>query len=1520
MFNSGQKFGKVIWLKAWLATCLVVAAAPAMAEGSRSLYPAGYQAAHADGGRANLDLDAATLYLGVVQRRAFIYVYAVAGENILLGSRNRTAAGNGPIYVYNPQGFGVRGRETIPAAANFTCSTGTTGLIDTRVKELAGPRSITGVGNPTGYVPCVYTAPTTGIYGVLFSGLGGAGGPNAVIDPPATSGTTVSAWDVTVRSSVTTSTTDINGRVFTYALSAFTGNNGAGRRLYSDLYYVTDDGYRYRQTLEGIDPNGGTFFANLFGFRDQGQPLYKDIRGSSFAVDTGFPVGVSADDAEYPIFFSDVAPGGGTDIDSTLTAMGIPLAPKPPQVNSFSFSYPPASSSTSYVGQGGVFSFHVTDTISFQIIISRDGIDWDPATTTNRVLTGTSGTGDYSIVWDGKDNAGANFPVGTDYQFRITGRNGEAHFPFVDVEGNLYGGPVVTKLNGNTVDSLVYYDDRGYFTRGGTAVGALNGHICGAAAAAWPQPAPNQALTGLDSSAKIYNNGGGANSAYARWWALSGNSNGDCVNGTTQGFGDAKALNLWTYQTTTPQWNTFNVIDAADVKAIVSAPVSTTAGAAVSVNVAFGNVGSQNAGATAYSITLPTGLTGVTCTGATCNYNSASGAVTITGLPGSLSPAQWVGMTLSYTAPASGSVAVVATVTTTTGQGPNLAPDSATATTLVGGTSEADVLTTVSPPPSSVAGGSVSVPVTFANVGASTATITGYTVSLSPGLSGVTCSGGGVSCTYNAGTGAVTVTGLPATLTPGQSVAFSLDYTAPASGTEVTVSAAVATSTAEINIANNSATGKTTVRGTGAKPDVTVTVSAPAVATPGSAVNVAVSFGNVGDVTAAGLTYNLTLSPGLSGVSCPSPAVCTYTSATGAVTVSGLPASLGAGVWTGLTLTYNAPASGVVPTTATIGTTTIGETNTANNTATGKTTVVTASSGADVAVTLTPPASAAPGAVVNVPVNVSNLGPLSATGVTYTLTLPTGLSGVTCSGNGVSCVYNAGTGVLTLAGLPVTLTSGQSVPFTLAYTAPSAGSVGVVSTIAASSFDPNGTNNSASGTTTIVAGATADVTTTVSPPPTAIGASVVTVPVTFSNIGVTTAAAVTYTAVFSGSPTGVAITNGGVPCTYNSGTGAITGCGLPATLTPGQALNLVATYTGPASGTVGITSTITTSTAESNAANNSATASTVLAPATAPDMAIDLTGLPAGATVWAPYSGTYTCSNLGTADATALTTCTVSGLPAGLSVSGCTITPASAVWVAGNTVPIGQTVTCSVSGTPTTVGPTTVNGSTGTTGDSNAANNTASKGVTVAASTPPTALPDAASTIAGTPGSFNVSTNDTKPVGSTYTQTASTCVPAGSMSSAGVASYTAPAAIGATCTVSYQVCNPAPDAATCASSVLTVTASAPTLTAAPDATSTPTGTAGTFDVSANDTKPLGSTYTQTATHLRACGQHDRRRGSELHRAERGRGDLHGELHRVHARTERRHLHELGAHGDGQRGAPDGAARCGEHDSGHAWEL
>ena len=229
------------------------------------------------------------------------------------------------------------------------------------------------------------------------------------------------------------------------------------------------------------------------------------------------------------------------------------------------------------------------------------------------------------------------------------------------------------------------------------------------------------------------------------------------------------------------------------------------------------------------------------------------------------------------------------------------------------------------------------------------------------------------------------------------------------------------------------------------------------------------------------------------------------------------------------------------------------------------------------------------------------------------------------------------------------------------------------------------------------------------------------VPLSFSNVGAATATGMGYAVQLTGSPTGVAVSYNGTACGYNSGTGAITGCGLPATLTPGQSLGLVLTYTAPATGPVGVASTVTTGSTESNTTNNTATASTAITPT---DMAVSLAGLPPTATVGLAYSGSFTCTNAGSG-AAANAQCGVAGLPAGVSVGTCTVSPGSTLWAAGSSVPAGQTVTCTVSGTPTAAGNASVVGTTGATGDGNAANNTASLSITVGTTPPaaPTSIP-----------------------------------------------------------------------------------------------------------------------------------------------------------------------------------------------------
>ena len=103
-----------------------------------------------------------------------------------------------------------------------------------------------------GYTPCWYVAPTTGTYGARFTGAtsGGATNTASIATPPVLGTDLIASWDVTVRDSAS-SLADINGRLFTYAWTVYLTANS--RRLYNDLYYVSTDGYRYRQTLRGLD-------------------------------------------------------------------------------------------------------------------------------------------------------------------------------------------------------------------------------------------------------------------------------------------------------------------------------------------------------------------------------------------------------------------------------------------------------------------------------------------------------------------------------------------------------------------------------------------------------------------------------------------------------------------------------------------------------------------------------------------------------------------------------------------------------------------------------------------------------------------------------------------------------------------------------------------------------------------------------------------------------------------------------------------------------------------------------------------------------------------------------------------------------------------------------------------------------------------------------------------------------------------------------------------------------------------
>jgi len=499
-------------------------------------------------------------------------------------------------------------------------------MITSRAQELAGPDTIPTGGVAGGYVPCHYSAPVTGTYDIAFIGpLGTASNADGVIaadvalaqaaDFDATQGTSIAAWDATVRANLT-STVDITGRVFTYYLALFTGGNGLP--VYPSIYAVTRDAYRYRIDLRGMDPNGWLVYGNQVGFLDSDgtTPLYHD----AVAANSGSPGqltsiqgGVSLALPSFPLFFEPPAA-------ATIAALGIPAAPIAPTLSAISFTGT-VGGNTSLVNSGGTFKFRTNVPGVYDIVISLDGVNFDPTNPANRSLRGVvAGAGTQTVGWNGLDNSGVAFPVGS-YQAHVSLHGGEYHFPMIDVENDTQGGPTLTMLNppGGICPALTggcnaaFYDDRAYRTLNGTVVDSGNtvgNPLCGAAPPATTFANP---ITGFNSTS--------AQRAYGA--ASGGNSNVPC----TGNFGDAKGLDIWTYNQSTIVVTPLNIVAAAaDIRVTKSVSNATPAvGTNVTFTVTARNLGPNNATGVQVTDVVPGGLTFLSAAPSQGTYNNGTG-------------------------------------------------------------------------------------------------------------------------------------------------------------------------------------------------------------------------------------------------------------------------------------------------------------------------------------------------------------------------------------------------------------------------------------------------------------------------------------------------------------------------------------------------------------------------------------------------------------------------------------------------------------------------------------------------------------------------------------------------------------------------------------------------------------------------------------------------------------------------------------------------------------------------------
>ncbi len=638
-----KRFAGITAISAGVSAGLFVGtSAPLHAEGSATLYQNGQGSRAFLEWRAGNNIQTGSYLGGRLIRRTLLRVYANAGEFILLGS-SATGQGLSESLIFSPGQVplpsnnrtpgqpSIVGTEPIPNNPTFSCNAQRTatganlGLIATRAQEQTGPNTILNPAVPVaggtvtnGYTPCFFQAPTSGIYTVVFLGPAGASSdgdptPNGdiatVVQPGGANDTTVAAWEVSVRTSLD-SPAVASGRLFTYYLSLFTGNNG--RPIDSTVFPVTTDGYIYQTNFNGIDPNGFVAYGNRVGYLDSDgvTPLNGDV----LAANPGSPGanqleslagGVSAAPPEFPIFFNQ--PSG-----AALSALQVP-PPIAPVVTPNSFGFQGSlNANNSLFNTGGTFSYQANVAHNYRIVLSRDGVNFDPELPQNRVLDGVRNSGGTStVVWDGLDNSGTPFPVGNNYQARLVIRGGEYHFPLLDVENSTVGGPsyrLTNPPNGvcpalfNGSCTEAFYDDRGYRTANGSIVGAVRQPFPGGPAVANSDP-----VLGFDSTS--------AQRAFSN------------------NFGDQKGLDLWTYYPSQPANTLFNIVSVADLSLTktVDNPAATV-GQPVTFTLTLTNKGPSTATNVAVTDPLPPGVTFISSTPSQ-SYNNATGVWTVGTVP-----------------------------------------------------------------------------------------------------------------------------------------------------------------------------------------------------------------------------------------------------------------------------------------------------------------------------------------------------------------------------------------------------------------------------------------------------------------------------------------------------------------------------------------------------------------------------------------------------------------------------------------------------------------------------------------------------------------------------------------------------------------------------------------------------------------------------------------------------------------------------------------------------------------------
>jgi uncharacterized repeat protein (TIGR01451 family) len=450
-----------------------------------------------------------------------------------------------------------------------------------------------------------------------------------------------------------------------------------------------------------------------------------------------------------------------------------------------------------------------------------------------------------------------------------------------------------------------------------------------------------------------------------------------------------------------------------------------------------------------------------------------------------------------------------------------------------------------------------------------------------------------------------------------------------------------------------------------------------------------------------------------------------------------------------LTFSMTAPSTGgVITDSATVSSAT-NDPSPSNNSKSVNTTVV---EKANLAITKTGPSGVTAGQNVTYTVIVTNNGPQPSVGVVVSDTTPSNLTFVSNS-NGCTSAYPCSLG---------TLTPGQSVTITSTYsTSPSfSGNVSNTATVAATTSDPNLSDNTATATTNV--GAQADLSVVKSGPSSTNPGQIITYTVVVTNGGPSPATSVVVT---DPTPVGIA---------FISNTGACTNaypCNI-SSLASGQSATITSTYSVPptySGGAIVNTATASSAVNDPNNTNNSSTVTTTVGASA--DVAIAKSG-PATATPGTNITYTITVSNFGPAGATGVVVSDPT--PAGLtfvsaSGGGCTSFPCT---IGALAVGPPVTITAIYSIPVNYAGASITNtASVSSASDPNATNNTSSSTATISAQSDLSITKSGPASVAvgtaisytitvtnsGTIAAANTFVNDATPAGLTFVSNSGGC-------------------------------------------------------------------------------------------------------------------------------------------------------------------